>query len=406
MKRLIIILTFFVLLSLLLKAQSNSVKYSWKRISTEYGDIPLPNNGKFQVQCLVADFTKDGIDDFIIIEKTESPAIVLYTYIGNEKWEIYPIEKRKLSAGEAAAFFDIDGDGDLDIAAGSEESNQIWWWENPYPDVKSSRGWKRNYIKKEGAPMHSDLAFGDFDGDKQVELAFWNQGSNSLYIAQKPKNLTKEDNWPLTCIYSYSTDGQMMQRSKGTELNQIGVNYHEGIAVEDINLDGITDIIAGGMWFNYVDGAYIANPVDLSYSSARIAAGQLIKGGRPEIVMVSGNGDGPLMLYQYTNHIWIPTEIDNTTKRAHTLQLIDFNKDGKLDIFSAEMKVNAAKSPSIFILINKGQGIFERLNITTTFGSHNAGIGDIDGNGELDIISKPYSWDTPRIDLWLNRGQK
>ena len=254
--------------------------------------------------------------------------------------------------------------------------------------------------------MHSDMAFGDFDSDQQIELAFWNQGANSLFIAKKPENVTKEDNWPLTCIYTYSTDGQMMQRSKGTELEQVGVNYHEGIAVCDINLDGVNDLVAGGMWFNYQNGSYIAHEIDLSYSSARIAAGQLIEGGRPEVVMVSGEGEGPLMLYQYIDHVWVPSEIDKTTKRAHTLQLIDFNKDGMLDIFSAEMKVKTVKSPNIFIMLNKGQGNFDRLNITTNFGSHNTGIGDIDGNGELDIVGKPYAWDTPRIDLWLNHGLK
>jgi len=29
---------------------------------------------------------------------------------------------------------------------------------------------------------------------------------------------------------------------------------------------------------------------------------------------------------------------------------------------------------------------------------------DLDGDGRLDILAKPYTWDTPRINLWLNQG--
>ena len=31
-------------------------------------------------------------------------------------------------------------------------------------------------------------------------------------------------------------------------------------------------------------------------------------------------------------------------------------------------------------------------------------MADLNGDGKLDILSKPYNWDTPRVDVWLNRG--
>jgi len=33
-------------------------------------------------------------------------------------------------------------------------------------------------------------------------------------------------------------------------------------------------------------------------------------------------------------------------------------------------------------------------------------VADLDGNGTLDILEKPYNWDAPRVDVWLNRGRK
>lgn len=32
--------------------------------------------------------------------------------------------------------------------------------------------------------------------------------------------------------------------------------------------------------------------------------------------------------------------------------------------------------------------------------------GDFDGDGDLDLLSKPYTWDAPRVDVWLNNGTR
>lgn len=401
----LLIAFYFILLSS--EAQiSSSVKYRWTHISSSYSELEIPNEGKFQTNSLIADFNKDGKDEFVIAEKTESPSVVMYIHSEGRTWQKYIVEKRKTSTGEAADFCDIDGDGDLDIAIGSEESNQIWWWENPYPDYNPEKGWKRNYIKKSGAVLHHDMAFGDYNGDGKIELAFWNQGENALFVAQKPDNVLKSDEWKLTKIYAYGNDCQMLQQSNNSELKNIPVNFHQGLCKADINLDGIDDIIAGGMFFYYKDGKYIENDIDKSYISAKIAVGQLIEGGRPEIVMVSCEGEGPIIMYSFDEGVWNQTVIQKFTRRAHSLQIIDFDKDGFLDIYVSEMKNIEIKDPKIFILVNKAQNNFERLDVAVSFGTHNSGMGDFDGDGDIDVIGKPYAWDTPRLDMWINEGKK
>jgi hypothetical protein len=407
MKTLLILLAFLLSFISIAKAQFTSkTNYRWIRLSTEYGELEYPNKGKIQTDCLIGDFNKDSIAEFVIFEKTETPSIVMYVHTESKKWQRYSVENRKISAGIASALYDIDGDGDLDIANGSEDTNQIWWWENPFPDFNPEKGWKRHYIKKSGAILHTDMVFGDFDGDGIIELAFWNQGDNSLYVADKPDNVFKTDDWPLTKIFSYNNDCQMLQRSNGTELKYNGVNFHQGIAKADINLDGIDDIVAGGMCFYFKEGKYIQNEIDLSYISTKIAVGQLIQGGRPEIVMVAGDGDGPLVMYNFDNGSWNPTILLKFTRRAHSLQLIDFDKDGDLDIFVSEMKTKDVNDPKILILLNNGSSNFEKIEVAAGYGTHNSGVGDFDGDGDNDIIGKPYGWDTPRLDLWLNEGRK
>jgi len=33
-------------------------------------------------------------------------------------------------------------------------------------------------------------------------------------------------------------------------------------------------------------------------------------------------------------------------------------------------------------------------------------VADLDGDGDLDILNKPYTWETPRVDVWLNHGTR
>ncbi|MDA3928575.1 MAG: VCBS repeat-containing protein [Prolixibacteraceae bacterium] len=405
MKKLTLFLLVFTSCIATVYSQKRIAEFVWTRLSTEYGDFDIPGNSQFQTATLVADFSKNGKDEFMVVEKTGNPSVVMYLHDEGNIFEKYTIERRKLQVGESADYCDIDGDGDLDFAIGSEDSNEIWWWENPYPKFNASKNWKRRCIKKSGDVLHHDISFADFDGDGEIELAFWNQGCKTLFIAQKPEKVLKVNEWEYEAIFTYSTDGQMLQRSNGTELDLNGPNFHSGMSKADIDLDGITDIVTAGMWFKYLEGKYIANYIDLSYTAARIDAGQLIEGNRPEVVMVAGHGIGPLVMYQFVNNTWVPTILDKTTRRAHTLQIIDFDKDGDLDIFTAEMKVKEVRNPNVILLLNNGNGEFDKIVIANNFGSHNSGIGDVDGDNDLDIIGKPFAWGTPRIDVWLNNGK-
>jgi hypothetical protein len=380
------------------------VNYRWAKLSSEYGDIETSNKGKFPMACITADFNKDGKDEFVIVEKTETPSVVMYVHKEARTWEKYEIEKRKIDAGEAIAVADIDGDGDLDLCVGGEDK-EIWWWENPYPEFEQGKTWKRNYLKKSGATKHQDIAFGDFDGDGKLEAAFWSVSQNALCVADAPENPKKVEDWPLTVIYTYNTDGQMEQHSNGTEING-GINRHAGIAVADINGDGVTDIVAGGNWFNYSGGKYLINSIDEAYVGSYVQAGQLIAGGRPEIVMVPENGAGPMIMYQYESGVWKQTVLQKNLRKVHSLVFIDFDKDGDIDIVSGEMASKDIPDPKVFILLNDGKGNFNRIDIDSGKEVHMLSVGDIDGDGDYDLIGKPFGWDTPRLDIWLNEGLK
>ena len=173
----------------------NPEQVHWKLYSSANGDLEAPNTGKEQTSSLVLDIDKDVINDFVITERTAAPAVVWYKKHGT-RWDKYVINAGPLRVEAGSAAEDIDGDGDLDVVCGGEaRSNEVWWWENPYPDYNPNVPWHRYTIKKSGATKHHDQIFGDFDGDGKDELVFWNQGARSMFIAEIPENPKNVEEW-------------------------------------------------------------------------------------------------------------------------------------------------------------------------------------------------------------------
>ena len=54
-----------------------------------------------------------------------------------------------------------------------------------------------------------------------------------------------------------------------------------------------------------------------------------------------------------------------------------------------------------WVCYGNGQGNFTRQEVIVGHGWHEARLADLDADGDLDLLSKPYTWDTPRVDIWL-----
>jgi hypothetical protein len=376
----------------------------WKHLSTKTGDLEPPNSGKEQTSATVFDINGDGVNDFVITERTAAPSVV--AYIRNQTgWKRYVVDPEPLHIEAGATYYDVDGDGHLDfLAAGDWKTNEVWWWENPGANLKPDVPWKRHIVKNSLKPKHHDMIMGDFDGDGKDELVFWNQDAAKLMLARIPPNPRQAGPWPLTEVYAYNTDSEMEPRGKPDSFR--GTNEHEGLAKADIDGDGVLDIIGGGRWYKYAgDGKWTANIIDASYSFSRAAAGQLKKGGRPEVVLVVGDGTGPLNMYEWVKGTWVAHKLLDIN-HGHSLAIVDFDGDGNLDIFCAEMRINGTNPESkIYILLGDGAGNFRTTVVDQGYGLHESKIADLNGDGKFDILGKPYNWDTPRLDIWLNQAR-
>ncbi|MFH1365313.1 MAG: VCBS repeat-containing protein, partial [archaeon] len=283
-----------VLLMLLFGMLSNieiALAVSWAHLSSADGDIPTPDSGNEQTASLVFDFDKDGDNDFLITDRSSGPAITLYRQSGTG-WTKYIVDNTEnLHIEAGGAYFDIDKDGDFDILmAGDWASNQVWWWENPYPNYNPSVNWNRYTIKNNGLSYQHDQAFGDFDGDGKTELAWWGRSStdSSLYVAEIPSNPKNAGLWDYSAVNTINpSDPKLYPR--------------EGMKAIDIDLDGKLDILGGGGWFKSAGSSYAFQSIEIERSGveSRADAGQLIPGGRPEVVFSAGDFEGILAWYEW-----------------------------------------------------------------------------------------------------------
>jgi hypothetical protein len=375
----------------------------WKHLSSATGDLRIPGTSTEQTGAVVADLDKDGTNDFVLSFRKVAPALVWYRRSATG-WARYNIETNFLTVEAGGAVFDIDGDGDLDLVFGGDwQSDELWWWENPYPDFEPNTPWKRHSIKKGGGKQHHDQVFGDFLGTGKPQLAFWNQGTRTIYLAEIPADPRHASSWPVTELFS----GQAGSAGKGE------FRYPEGMASFDVDGDGKIDLLAGNAWFKHRGGTRF-DPIQISSIGGRIAAGKFKTSKIAQVVIAPGDGVGPLRWYECTGDPessadWVGHDLlDRDMIHGHSLQLADIDGDGNLDIFAAEMaKWSAPDEPvdnpraTAWIFHGDGEGHFRTTVLATGIDFHEARVADLNGDGRLDILDKPYTWQAPRVDIWL-----
>ena len=368
----------------------------WQHLSSKTGDLPVPGESTQQTGVVVADFDQDGLNDFVLSFRQKPPALVWYRR-ARQGWTRQVIEQEYLTVEAGGAVHDIDSDGDLDLVFGGDwQSQKVWWWENPYPQYDPAISWKRHTIKDGGEKQHHDQIFGDFLGTGKAQLAFWNQGAKKLFLAEIPHEPRTASAWTYTEIFS---------GERG-----------EGIAAADIDGDGKRDLLAGSYWFKHSGGS-IFKPVRVASNGGLIAAARLKAGRYPQIVISSGDGVGPLMWYECAGDpsepsAWVGHDLaGRDVVHGHSLQIADIDQDGNLDVFCAEMakwteKRSDPDNPgaTAWIFYGDGKGGFTKREFATGFGFHEARVADLDGDGDHDVLDKPYNWEVPRIDVWLQNG--
>lgn len=371
----------------------------WERTSSEDGAIPLSWRTTHQTASLSVDIDKDGIEEFVMAGHGQATSIIYLKFDRAIGWREFAVEKEALPIETGGTFYDIDSDGDNDLVFGGDaQSNKIWWWENPAPFFNPNVPWHRYEIKTDGENQHQDMVFGDFKQTGKAQLAFWNQGAKTLFIANIPSEVRREK-WIFEPVFVAESN------AKNTK----------GCVAADVDGDGNKDLVAGNYWVKYIDGKF--KPTKVGEEGGRVVAAKFRAGKKTQLVFAPSDSKGRLMLYECTGSAEVSANwkgrdlIGRELSHAHTLEAADINDDGNLDILCAEMvkwdeKATTDNNPNAeaFILYGDGKGGFTKTVFQTGIDFHEGRVTDIDGDGDLDILSKSYIWKTPRVEMWLQNG--
>ncbi len=358
-----------------------------------------------------------------------------WTYIEvdstKEKWGTFAEPEWLNYFGLASG--DVDGDGDLDIVSGRSV------YLNPGADLRAP------WIKEDlGMNVDANLFVGAVPGAERGILAealpdvvLLERQSGGTYaskvVAQVPatghhngqgfRYVDLDGDGSPEVVYA-SLGGVFAVVPRGTSdwpVHLLAVDASdEGFAVADVDGDGDADIVAGFRapggdpevptyvsWFE--NEGSLAKPWPRHHvgrtvnATDRIEAGDLDGDGRTDVAIAEERWpglepDANLFLY-FRRDTGFVRERLVTQSSMNNLDFADMDGDGDLDIVTAEHK---GPRLALQLWTNDGKGGFRESTIDTGKENHlGAQTVDIDGDGDLDILG--IGWDRYQfVHLWRN----
>jgi hypothetical protein len=328
-------------------------------------------------QASLADIDKDGDLDFIVGSSVGT--IWWFEYNGDDTWIKHVLGKNALTDKGGVAF-DVDNDGWIDQVSGGT------WFKN------TGNPREEEFLRYENGAIYAyDNIAGDINGDGKPEL-FSLSEQEGLFCYLIPEDPTKK--WKKIWI------GE-------------GVNGGIGpYGIADLDKDKDLDIVRSNVWFeNEIgDGSKWTAHRTISFvqstgkfaNSSRIFVLDFDKDGDIDLIQAESNiASGKIAWHANKDGkgiSWFTHKIDfETNQDLHSLCVADFDNDGDLDVFSGGGPMTGDLTKRCFIWENiDGQGLeWKRHEILTDVECIDAVAGDVDGDGDVDICSKPWKGKTP-----------
>ena len=343
-------------------------------------DDALPGGG--WGQTALVDIDRDGDLDFITARSGGD--VRWYRFDGRKKgWKLFVIGKRSPSE-VGGVTLDVDGDGRLDVVVGGG------WYRQP--ETPTAGVWSRHLFDPKLRGVH-DVHAADIDGDGRTDvITMSDRGDVRYYTIARP-----DPTEPWT-------------------PHRIGDPVHAGLNVGDIDGDGDIDVVRSQIWFENVKkgkewkahafcGIPWADRKDVSfyYLATRSWVADINRDGRKDIVLTEAEFSGARIAWfeapedpkavPWKAHI-LPQAGNEKRGPYHSLQLADFDLDGDLDIFSGEMERFGHPPHRWFIWENKrgdGSVFVEHVILAKELGTHETVAGDVDQDGDIDLVGKLWS---------------
>jgi hypothetical protein len=275
---------------------------------------------------------------------------------------------------------DLDGDGMSDIVLTNYASNTISLFRNT-----STLGLV-SFIRvgfSTGTINPSSVSLGDLDGDGMTDIAVTNSGSNSVSVYRNTSTVgsisyaTKVDFTTGTFPYSVS-----IADLDGDGKLDLGV---ANLTSNTISLFRNTSTIGTISYAAKVDVATAASPISISIGD--------IDGDIKPDMIVANSGANSVSVFRNTSTLGtftFATKTDFTAGSApNSVSIGDLDNDGKIDLAVANRlgnSISVFRNTSTVGLISFATNI----DFTTNTGPYNVAIGDLDGDGKIDIATANY----------------
>ena len=274
--------------------------------------------------------------------------------------------------------FDVDGDGLIDQVSGGT------WYRHPGHE-KVRQEWDR--FENGATPSHDSLA-ADIDGDGKLDLISILDKAGVFWY-RIPKDATTQ--WEEHRILGVTTP-----------------QCHGGIAIGDIDSDGDLDVCRVDRWLENVDGKG-ANWVEhrnIDFGKpgpwglqTRAKLVDLDRDGDLDLIQAEGDVlDGRVAWFENSEsgrkwemHL---IKAPGHQQDFHSLSVADFDGDGDVDLFTGGGPLTKGEF-LWFLWENKdGKGGQWREHILRRgLQTHESVAGDVDGDGDIDILTKPWNGD-------------
>jgi len=292
------------------------------------------------------------------------------------------------------AIGDLDGNGKLDIVTANHGSGTVSAFLNTSTTGSISFAARADFLA-DTSP--AGVAIGDLDGDGKPDLVVTNESSNTVIVLRNTSVGAGSIAFAAKAtIASFAADGAAAANP-------------EGVALGDMDGDGKLDIVTanyGGQGPSTVNSIFrnttstignitFAAPVTVSAPSGpfRVKIADLDLDGKLDFVSSKPFSGGRFYIYRNTssgigNIAFAPYVMLDIGGGTLWFVLSDLNNDGRSDLviqrtIAVQVYVNNTTAPGI----DTTSFTYANFNASQVNGLSGIAVGDLDGNGTLDIAA-------------------